>query len=155
MNWWLLLLLIGLSLAFIIAEIIFVPGTTVVGLVGAGVGIWAIVLGYQQLGTPGGHWLLGGYLALGTGTVVLALRSRAWLRFGLQNRLDSGTGFVGSPLPEVGQTGVAVSALRPMGTAEINGHRYEVTSPETFLASGTPLVVISATHRQITVRPNQ
>ncbi len=155
MDWWLLLLLIGLSLAFIIAEIVFVPGTTVVGLVGVGVGVWAIVLGYRQLGLPGGHWLLGSYLALGTLAVVVALRSRTWLRFGLHHQLAPGTGFAGPPLPEVGQTGVAVSALRPMGTAELNGHRYEVTSPDTFVASGTPVVVADVTKQQIIVRPHQ
>ena len=52
----------------------------------------------------------------------------------------------------VGETGVAVTALRPSGTARIAGKRVDVTAVGDFLEEGSPLVVVAADGMRVAVR---
>jgi membrane-bound ClpP family serine protease len=54
---------------------------------------------------------------------------------------------------EVGAEGVAVSALRPSGKAEIAGKLYEVTTLGHFANAGTAVKVIRISSHQIVVEP--
>ncbi len=52
----------------------------------------------------------------------------------------------------VGQSGTALTQLRPSGIAEIGGKRYDVITDATFLEKGTPVTVIEAKGMHILVR---
>jgi membrane-bound serine protease (ClpP class) len=52
----------------------------------------------------------------------------------------------------VGQTGVAVTALRPSGTARIEGKRVDVTAVGDFLEEGAVVTVVSADGFRVAVR---
>ena len=51
-----------------------------------------------------------------------------------------------------GKTGVTVTALRPMGEAEIAGTRLNVTSAGEFIAKGTEVTVTGTENGKLTVR---
>ena len=51
-----------------------------------------------------------------------------------------------------GKSGVAVTALRPMGEAEIAGTRLNVTSAGEFIAKGTEVTVTGTENGKLTVR---
>ena len=57
--------LILAGIVLIIAEVVFIPGTTVVGLLGAGFVIAGVVFAYKQYGNE-----VGFYVLLGTGVVT-------------------------------------------------------------------------------------
>ena len=52
----------------------------------------------------------------------------------------------------VGESGTAVTALRPSGTARIAGKRVDVTAVGEFLEEGAPLVVVAADGLRVAVR---
>jgi len=57
------------------------------------------------------------------------------------------------PLPvQIGQTGIAVSELRPMGTCEFAGQRVEAVSELGIIPRGRQIRVINITNRRPTVR---
>jgi membrane-bound serine protease (ClpP class) len=52
----------------------------------------------------------------------------------------------------LGESGVAVTALRPSGTARIAGKRVDVTAVGEFLEEGAPVVVVAADGMRVAVR---
>jgi membrane-bound serine protease (ClpP class) len=58
------------------------------------------------------------------------------------------------PLPfQIGQEGIAVSDLRPMGECELGGRRVSARGEGPVIAAGTRVVVVSADGRTPLVRP--
>lgn len=53
----------------------------------------------------------------------------------------------------VGRTGVAISELRPVGTAEFDGERVDVSTEGDFVPAGTPVTVVEAEGMRLVVRP--
>jgi membrane-bound serine protease (ClpP class) len=52
-----------------------------------------------------------------------------------------------------GKKGVAISQLRPVGVAEIDGKRYQVMSEGMLIDEGTQIEVIDVTGNRVVVRP--
>ena len=78
----LILVLVGLTLIYL--ELIFVPGTTILGLIGlvlTGVGIY---ITFDSYGTTSGSWVLVGSLAVSIVAVVWSFRQNTWDRFSLK-----------------------------------------------------------------------
>ena len=144
-----LLLLFGLL--FLAAEVIFIPGTTVVGLVGFGLlaaGIW---FGYRDLGSNIGHILLVSSLAITGLLVYIGLRPKNMARVALH---DVNTSHVrDARLPDVlpGTVGRTLSALRPAGTVLFEENRREVTTHGEFVPAGTEVRVLRIEQNRIVV----
>ena len=79
------LLLIGLTL--IIVELIFIPGTTVVGLLGLFFAIAGVMVSYRHFGSEVGFYILIGMSALTLGSLFYGFRSGAWSRFSLKTSI--------------------------------------------------------------------
>lgn len=151
MDWLTIALLLLFGLLFLVAEVIFIPGTTVVGLVGFGLlaaGIW---YGYRDLGTATGHSMLAGS-AVAVGLLIyLGLRPRAINRVALTNVNHARVQDVRHPDVLPGATGRTLSALRPAGTVLFEDDRREVTTRGEFLPAGTQVRVLGIEHNRIVV----
>jgi membrane-bound serine protease (ClpP class) len=81
-------------------------------------------------------------------------RSPIWKRLGQPMRQSAAAGYVASQnyVEYVGQTGIAVTPLRPSGTAEVDGSRLSVVTEGEFIPSGTPIQVVAAQGGRIVVR---
>lgn len=151
LDWITVLLLIGIGLLLIIVELVFVPGTTVVGILGfilTGIGIW---IGYAALGNTLGHIILGTTVLIGAVAFFYSFRSDSWSHFALK---DQNRSFVNEEFPhvlEVGEEGKAVSALRPQGTALFAERHHEVQTQGEFLAPSTPIRIIRLHQNKIIV----
>ena len=148
------LILVGLAL--VIVEVTLVPGLNVVGVggvVGMGVGV---VMAFVEFGPAGGLVALVGTLVAASGLVYALKESGAWSRFVLTDSLrrDAGADRVEQETRSrlLGQTGRAVTPLRPGGVAEIGGQRVEVTTEGAFVASGSRLRVVAIDRRHTFVR---
>ncbi|MCP2042828.1 NfeD family protein [Pontibacter sp. HSC-36F09] len=150
-DWLTVVLLIGIGLVLIVVELIFVPGITIVGVLGVilvGVGVW---ISYAALGTETGHLVLAGSIIAGGLTLFYSFRSDAWSRFALKDSNKSRVNEENPHLLEVGEEGITVSALRPQGTAIFKERRHEVQSTGTFLPPNTPVRIIKIVANKITV----
>ncbi len=145
------LILVGLLL--IIVEIVFIPGTTVVGLLGLIFAIVGIVFSYNHYGNNIGFYVMLGTALVSAGTLYLSFRKGAWNKFSLKNSMDSKVNEGIANELEVGAIGKATSALRPMGSAEFNGKIFEVKSNGEYFNPGTKLKIVNIRLNDILVEP--
>jgi membrane-bound ClpP family serine protease len=145
------LLLIGLAL--IIVELVFIPGTTVVGLLGLIFAIVGVVISYNHFGDAIGFYILMGTLVTTLVAIFYSFRTGSWTRFSLRSSIDSkvNEGLTGH-LKE-GDEGVTMSTLRPVGKAEFGGKTFEVKTLGNYLEEGRKIRIIHIQSNQIIVEP--
>jgi membrane-bound serine protease (ClpP class) len=114
----------------------------------------AIAYAYVFLGVKAGNGtLFVVLLLLGAGTVI-------WVKFFPNSAmaklfvLDRSIGNVGAEKPELlGETGVALTDLRPAGTAVFNGKRVDVVADGSFVQKGRAVKVVNVEGLRVVVRP--
>jgi membrane-bound ClpP family serine protease len=153
--WLVISALILAGLLLIIAEIVFIPGTTVVGLLGVIFTIVGIVFSYKHYGSETGFYVLMGTTLAAAGTLYLSFRKGAWDKFSHQSSIDSkvNEGLADHLAP--GEEGLAISALRPMGSAEFNGKIFEVKTNGEFVDNGVKVRILKIRSNDILVEPIQ
>jgi membrane-bound ClpP family serine protease len=82
--WIIIVALLAIGLALIIAEIIFIPGTTLVGVLGLVFAIAGIVISYRHFGSEIGLYIVIGMGLATAGTLYYSFKSRAWSKFSLK-----------------------------------------------------------------------
>ncbi len=129
------------------------PGL-VAGLAGFACLVAAVVVAYARLGPETGNLVL---FTLAGGLVVAAV---LWVRYFPNSRLGRlfvTRGTVGNlevERPElVGQTGTALSNLRPSGTAVIGGRRVDVVTEGGMVERGATIKVLAVEGLRVVVRP--
>ena len=145
------LLLVGLAL--IIVEVVFVPGTTLVGIIGAifvGIGI---MLGYRHYGSETGLYILVGMGVITVIALYFSFRSQAWTRFANKSAMDSKVNEGSRDALKVGDEGVALSVLRPMGKVEFPGGQFEVKTLGDYVDVGTRVKIVHLSVSEIIVKP--
>lgn len=153
LMWIAVVALILAGLALIIVEVLFIPGTTLVGLLGLVLAIAGIVTGYSEFGnTTGNYILLATSLATGV-ALYMSFRKGAWNKFSLNSSIDSKVNEGVTAGLSVGNEGVAVSALRPMGTADFQDKMIEVKTNGDYLAPGTRIRIVKIITNDILVEP--
>ena len=153
LDWLSVIILIGIGLLLIVLELIFVPGTTVVGIVGLICLAVGVYLSFQFFGVRIGWTVLVGSSVTGFGILIYALRSRAWERFTLKRSIDSK---VNEEFPlnlQVGEGGEAISALRPMGNADFNSRIVEVRSHGNYVKTGRKVQIVKIDNNIVLVEP--
>jgi membrane-bound ClpP family serine protease len=150
-DWMIVLSLTFFGLALLIVEIIFVPGTTVVGLIGFLFMAIGVGLSFKYFGSEIGWTTVGGTGVASGALFYLAFKSNLWGRFALktssEGKLNEGEMDHLAP----GQEGIAVSALRPVGKAEVNSKMVEVKTLGEYVDSGTKIRIIKILSNQIIV----
>jgi membrane-bound ClpP family serine protease len=129
--------LIIAGLLLIIVEIVFIPGTTVVGVIGVVLSFVGVFFGYREYGSSTGHVILATTTAAMGLMVYYAFQSKTWNKLALKTTIDSrnNEGFLESF--KINEEGICVSALRPVGKAEFNKRLVEVSSEGEYVDAGT------------------
>jgi len=144
-------ILILIGLAFIVAEVIFIPGTTFVGFIGAALGILGIVKIYLEEGSTAGHIALAISLALFGILFYVILKYNVWSGVSLN---DTMTNKVNENLLDrlsVGDVGTAKSVLRPVGKGVFEDTEYEVQTLGHYVEAGASIRIIQITGLKIIV----
>jgi membrane-bound ClpP family serine protease len=153
LMWIIIISLLAIGLGLIIVELVFIPGTTVVGLLGLIFAVVGIVISYRHFGNDIGLYILIGSSVATVVALFFSFRSGAWSRFSHKTSLDTRVNEGMLDRLNVGEEGTTRSALRPMGTAEFNNHAYEVRTSGTFLDSGVRVKIVKIQSNQIIVEP--
>lgn len=151
MAWLILFLIIAIGLGLVVIEIIFVPGTTVVGILGLLCIIGGVMYGFSAFGAPIGWGITAGTVLVSTAVIVISLKSGVWKRFALNKSIDSK---VNDHIPitiKEGEEGIALSSLRPFGNAEFGSEKIEVTTLGELIDSGSKVKVTHIEGRVIYV----
>ena len=143
------LLIVGAILLFLET---LLPGM-IAGIIGFLCLMAAVILGYRDFGYQTGSLILAGVL------VGLVIGTWCWLKFFPESRLgkrfisQSSSGELGVEKPELlNGTGVALTQLRPSGTASIKGQRVDVVTEGGLIERGTAVKVVMVEGARIVVR---
>lgn len=147
------LLVMGFALLFF--EIFVIPGVNIFGILGFASLLTGIVYTYVRLGAGAALWL-GAWTALATAALVwLVLRNRAWQQLVHHRGNTSQEGYRATPadLAELaGQTGEALTPLRPSGRARFGERIVDVVSEGDFIPRGTPVSVLEVVGNRVVVQ---
>lgn len=149
--WSIVVLLVLLGLALVIIEVIFIPGTTVVGIAGFISMIVGIILSFNYFGPETGWLTLGGSTAVSGIFLYISFRTNVWKRFALNTSIDSRVNEVEKLNFVVGLEGLALSALRPVGKGEFGGNVTEVRTVGEYVNAGDSIRIIKVLPNQVIV----
>ena len=148
----LIVFLVLLGVFFLVLELIFLPGVTlgtILSVVSYGA---AIYLGFDRLGVVGGFVTLFVVVALSLVATVFSLRAKTWQRLALNDKIESQS----SPNPNtqvsVGDKGIALSRLSPMGKVKIGNEVYEAKSDGTYIDQRSEVEVVGFDNFAVVVK---
>jgi len=148
-----IIFLILAGLALIIAELIFVPGTTFVGVIGLLLTIVGIFIVFDDYGNTAGYWTVGITATVTIIGIIYSFKSNSWDRFSLKSSIKSKVNDQDVYTFQVGEKGKTVSDLKPIGKAEIFGKIYEVRSKGEWIGAGQEVEISKIDHKRIFVEP--
>ncbi|MBA4056144.1 MAG: hypothetical protein C0490_15625 [Marivirga sp.] len=153
LMWIIIISLLLIGLALIIIEVVFIPGTTVVGLLGLIFTVVGVVISYSHFGSDIGLFILLGTLATALVAIFYSFRSGAWKKFSLKSSMDSKVNEGIMDSIHIGDEGITVSTLRPMGKAEFNSKTFEVKTSGNYVERGEKVKITQIASHQIVVEP--
>ncbi|MDB6175194.1 MAG: hypothetical protein JWL59_4505 [Chthoniobacteraceae bacterium] len=149
----LILALTIIGVVLLIAEL-FLPGM-VAGIFGGLLLFLGVALTYSEYGAESGNWLLLAELILSGALFFWWMRSFSTSRLGRRYTLQEAVPNDPAQLSYYrfeNQEGKALTALRPSGTALIDGHRVDVIAQSEMIEAGAPLRVIRVEGTKVVVR---
>lgn len=157
---WLAVLVFALGVVAILLEIFVIPGFGAAGIIGMGMVIWGVFLAATS---PLQAVVSLSVAALGS-IILLYIMIRVLGRRGIWNRLILGTSLntdagYSSAKKDLDRymnlEGIAITPLRPAGSAVISGDRVDVVTEGGFVPSGSTVRVVLIEGGRIVVRPVQ
>jgi len=151
MTWFTIIILLLLGLLFVVLELIFVPGTTFVGIIGVILTITGVFFAFQDFGTSAGLLTIGITLLANVIALVVALRSGTWEKMGLKG---TSTSRVNEDIVydlQKGDIGKAISAMRPSGTVEFKDQLFEASTFGEYVKAGQKVRIIEIQGKTIYV----
>ncbi len=144
------LLLLGILL--ILLEILFVPGTTIVGVGGVillGIGIY---LAYDFLGSTAGHLSLASSVAVVFLSLIVLLKGKTWQRMALDTKVEGKGVELLENFVSVGDRGKTISRLNPIGKALFADKILEVSTTGDFVDEDSIIEVVKVEQNKIKVK---
>ncbi|RLD37659.1 MAG: hypothetical protein DRI74_06110 [Bacteroidetes bacterium] len=152
MPWIIILLLIALGIIFLLLELLVVPGTTFIGIIG----FISLALGvYQTFVIYGINWGVFALIATSIVSVlmlILSLRSKTWKKAMLSTSIKSKVNQDSKKI-SVGDEGITISRLTPMGKARFGNNFIEVSTFGDFLDPEMSIRIIEIKNNKIFVEP--
>lgn len=152
MTWFILVSLLSIGLILVIAEVLFVPGTTLVGILGALVTVVGIYYAFISLDKSTAYGVAAATLSINLGMLIYGLRSGVWKKFALTSTMQSRTFDNRLDGLYVQMEGVATSDIKPIGKAEFADTIYEVKSDAGFIRVGTKIWISKLENNTIIVK---
>ncbi|MGH8046874.1 MAG: NfeD family protein [Chthoniobacterales bacterium] len=157
----------ALGAVLVAVELVLFPGVMLLAVVGTALMLGSLLFAMVDY-FPGDPWVptadmllrpaINLAIALLLSTLLIALIARFFPSLPLFRRLVLATQGPAEPVVEpgrvrVGETGVALSILRPAGRAEFDGRVVDVMTDGEFLDAGTVVRVVEVSGAQVVVTP--
>ena len=147
-----IILLVLIGVVLIILEIFFLPGITVAGfssLIFFGGGIYYAIV---NLGTTAGYVTIVASVVACVVGIIWFMRSKSLDRISLKTDIDSVIPTQVNDSIKVGDEGIALSRLNPMGTVLIGTVQVEGKTREDFIDEGSSVIVERVERTSVIVR---
>ena len=151
MEWFVVSGLILFGLIMIVAEVLFVPGTTIVGILGFIFEIGGVYLAYDYFGETTGTIVLIAAFLISSGCIILSFKSGLWRKLSLKDEHTSKVNEGKTDDLAVGQQGLTISSLKPIGKAIFTDKEYEVKTLGKFLYDNVKIAIVKLENNTIVV----
>lgn len=153
MTWMIIFGLIFIGLLLVFVEVIFIPGTTVVGIIGGVLMIIGIYFVYKEYGNEIGNYTLGFSVLANVILLIVGFKFITSNKATLNASIDSKVNILDLEKIKIGDNGTTFTVLRPNGKAIINGERVEVYSVGEYIDKDTSVEVSKIADNKIFVKP--
>ncbi|TRX62971.1 NfeD family protein [Carboxylicivirga sp. M1479] len=136
-----IVLIILLGLFLFILEFFVFPGVTVAGIGGFIFTAGGVFLAYNAYGVTYGNIALISTVLAGLIMLVLSFRSKTWNRLMLHSQVDGKVETVEESSIHVGDEGVALTRLNPIGKVMVNGQVIEGKCPGQFVDENSEIII--------------
>ncbi len=152
MDIFLVVLFMFLGIVFLLLELFIIPGVSIGGIAGIAFVVASIWYAFATLSATAGFATLAcGVLAMGV-AIWIFVRSRTLDRMSLNTEVSGTVDVPKDTQVSVGQRGVTVSRLAPIGTARFGDKTLEVKSLDGLIDPNTEVEVVEVNGETISVR---
>ena len=144
------LLIIGLIL--LLAEILFIPGTTIVGAFGLFVSFGGIVYTFMSYDVQIAWWITGIAAVLNIAVIIYGFNAGVWNRFSLKSSIKGGAFDGRTDGFYVGMKGKTSSDLKPFGKGVFEDQIVEIKSEGEFISVASDVTIIKIENNKIIVK---
>jgi len=148
-----IILLILFGVLFLVAEIVLLPGISIGGILALVCYGSSIYMAFRDYGPLTGAVVTVAILVLSAGATIVSLRAKTWQRFSLKQQIDSSS--LRTPEEDnvrIGDQGVTLSRLSPMGKVDIGGRIYEAKSLDRYVDPRSEVEVVGFENFNVIVR---
>ena len=131
----------AVAILLFLLEIFLLPGITIAGVGGVLFAIGGIIYAYS-VGPVAGHITLVGSLVVFFGIFFRLLRKNSFQRVALKTDVDSTLTSTREMGLQIGDQGITLSRLAPIGKARFNNTTVEAKAQEDFIDEQTPVVIV-------------
>lgn len=152
---WLIALLVMIGALLLVAELVLLPGFTIAGIGALGCYCGAAYMGYSNYGVSGLLLTIGAIIMVSLVATWLSLRARTWQKLALKHNIESKSQESPEHQVEIGERGVAITRLAPMGKVMIGGRTYEAKTIDSFVDQQTEIEVTGFENFNVIVKPTE
>ncbi|MEM6361405.1 MAG: NfeD family protein [Bacteroidota bacterium] len=152
-EWMLVFGLVFIGFILVLLEILFVPGTTVVGILGFIATLGGIYLSFEYFGTTTGWWFTLGCTLFFILSLYYSFKMKTWERFSLKDSMKGKFNEGVTKTLKKDDEGMTISTLKPVGKAEFASKEYEVKSFGQYIEPNTKIKIVSISNNNILVEP--
>ena len=145
------LILVGLVLIF--AEVLIIPGFGVAGILGLISMAGSCFYAFHEMGNVTGYIVTGVNVLLLLALVIYILRAKTWKKMTLETNIDAKAVSEDSSVVSVGDTGMTITRLSPMGSVRFGDMVVEVKAIEGMIDPGCDVEIIMIEDNKIYVSP--
>jgi membrane-bound ClpP family serine protease len=145
------ILLLLTAIGLILIEIFLIPGIGIPGVAGLGLMAGSLVMAYS-IGNTEGHFALGFTIIASALLMFLAFRSKTWSRLSVTDEITSKVDAHTEEL-KIGDHGIAITRLNPIGNARFGETQFEVSSRGEFIEDHSSVEIITIEGNKIIVKP--
>lgn len=148
-----IVLMIILGLVLLMLEFAVIPGVTIAGVGGFLLLAASVYIAFAELGRVAGFITLAVVLILSPLMVYYFFKSRAGKKMILDSKIDSKIENSAPGSFAVGDKGITIGRLAPMGKIRINGQVVEAQSAGTYINENTEIQIVNLHFNKIIVEP--
>jgi membrane-bound ClpP family serine protease len=151
----LIIVMIVIGMALIVVEALVLPGVTVAGIGGLLLIAGSVFLTFRWFGNTAGACSLAGSSLLFIIFLIYALRAKTWDRLSLHAEIGGRVNEANTGDIKVGDSGMTVSRLAPIGKILVGGKIMEGKSEFGLIDENSEIEVVQISGPTVTVRKSK
>lgn len=149
----LIIILILLGALLLVAELVLLPGLSVAGFLALSSYGGATYIAFDKFGSTAGIVVLVVIAIISSVVTIISLKSKTWSKLALKAEIKSSS----QEIPQqkgvnIGDSGVTITRLAPIGKVKINDEIYEAKSYDVFIDQSKEITVVGFENFNVIVK---